>query len=204
MYLGEICSTGWHQIFNLKRGCPWPYDKNGHIIFFTWALKLILWKHGWLLCNIPFLNIFLWIFDYFLLFWHVRTLKISSALFTIFLQCHKTHLLPGRYQYSFIEWKKEWIKEWLDGELPCFPGPLLLMLRLWAVGERKAINRVCLLLRKSTLWKMKCSLSLAFSQASHQETFASYVVIGPWGGTPAMRVPASCELKQMVFSHTSK
>lgn len=71
---------------------------------------------------------------------------------------------------------------------PCFSGPLLLMLFAWAAGRRKAITKehACSW-EKSTLWEMKCSLSLAFSQASHQETGASGAVIGPWGGTPAMQ-----------------
>lgn len=53
--------------------------------------------------------------------------------------------------------------------------------------EKSNHQRARLLLRKSTLWEMKCSLSLAFSQASHQETGASGAVIGPWGGMPVMQ-----------------
>lgn len=85
------------------------------------------------------------------------------------------------HQHVFTEWIKNKYENRIEN-CPHFPGPLLFHAVSMGCREEKSNHqRAHMLLRKSTLWKMKCSLSLAFSQASHQGTFASGAVIGPWG-----------------------
>lgn len=128
-------------------------------------------------------------------------LKIPSALIRGISAASQ---IAGITMHLLYWWRNKYKKR-INGEPSWFPR--LSALHAISVGcreEKSNHRRAHLLLRKSTLWKMKCSLSLAFSQASHQETFASGAVIGPWGGMPVMQTWPSCELKQMVPSYKSK